>query len=147
MLDPTVNPSEPVADMAHGHIFEGPTRIAADGSVRPARHGPACLFVRHDLAVVRHMAHRATVLYRGRVVEQGPALAVLDAPRHPYTAQLTGARAAAADAPEPPRTKFSEVADACAFAPRCPMARPDCTREVPRLRVLAPDHLAACHHA
>ena len=55
-----------------------------------ARHGLAYLFVSHDLAVVRHMAHRVAVLYRGRIVEQGPTAQVLNSPRHPYTARLTG---------------------------------------------------------
>ncbi len=36
VLDPTGNPSEPVADVTYGNIFEGLTRIAADGSVQPA---------------------------------------------------------------------------------------------------------------
>ena len=36
VLDPTVNPSEPVADVTYGNIFEGLTRITANGSVQPA---------------------------------------------------------------------------------------------------------------
>jgi peptide/nickel transport system ATP-binding protein len=46
------------------------------------------LFIAHNLAVVRHMSHRIVVLYRGRVMEQGPAGAVYDTPGHPYTRAL-----------------------------------------------------------
>ncbi len=110
-----------------------------------ARHGLAYLFVSHDLAVVRHMAHRVAVLYRGRIVEQGPAAAVLDAPRHPYTAGLTGH----VPATEPEREALTGVAagTGCPFARDCPAAQPDCRQQAPRLRILAPDHRVACHHA
>jgi len=46
------------------------------------------LFISHDLAVVRRLAHRAVVLYRGRVVETGPTDRVLSAPKDPYTQHL-----------------------------------------------------------
>jgi ABC-type oligopeptide transport system ATPase subunit len=46
------------------------------------------LFIAHNLAVVRHMSHRIVVLYRGQVMEQGPAEAVYAAPGHPYTRAL-----------------------------------------------------------
>jgi ABC-type glutathione transport system ATPase component len=52
------------------------------------RHGVAYLLISHDLAVVRHLADRIGVMYRGRLVEQGPAGEVLDAPRHDYTRTL-----------------------------------------------------------
>ena len=49
------------------------------------------LFISHDLAVVRAMAHRIIVLKDGEVVEQGPCLEVLDSPQHPYTQALIAA--------------------------------------------------------
>ncbi|GJF27935.1 dipeptide/oligopeptide/nickel ABC transporter ATP-binding protein [Kitasatospora sp. NE20-6] len=53
--------------------------------------GLAYLFISHDLAVVRHLAHRVLVLRRGRVLEEGPAADLWDAPAHPYTRALLDA--------------------------------------------------------
>ena len=55
------------------------------------RHGLAYLFISHDLAVVRALAHQVVVLRAGRVVEQGPADALFAAPREPYTRALMAA--------------------------------------------------------
>ncbi|MEV7016005.1 ATP-binding cassette domain-containing protein [Streptomyces sp. NPDC093991] len=52
------------------------------------RTGVAYLFVSHDLAVIRHVSHRVTVLYRGNVVETGPADRITESPEHPYTQDL-----------------------------------------------------------
>ncbi|MEU5259832.1 ATP-binding cassette domain-containing protein [Amycolatopsis sp. NPDC021455] len=52
------------------------------------RTGVAYLFVSHDLAVVRHVSHRVAVVYRGDIVETGPAAMVTSEPEHPYTRQL-----------------------------------------------------------
>ncbi len=56
-----------------------------------ARHGLAYLFISHDLAVVRALAHRIVVLRAGRVVEEGPADELFAHPRKPYTAALMAA--------------------------------------------------------
>jgi peptide/nickel transport system ATP-binding protein len=56
-----------------------------------AQRGVAYLFISHDLAVVRYLADRIAVLYRGELVEVGPAAAVLGEPRHPYTRALLAA--------------------------------------------------------
>ena len=61
------------------------------------QHGLAFLFIAHDLGVVRFLAQRTVVLYRGQIMETGPVEAVSQAPRHPYTVALT----AAAPVPRP----------------------------------------------
>jgi ABC-type microcin C transport system duplicated ATPase subunit YejF len=53
--------------------------------------GLGYLFVTHDLAVVRHVAHRVVVLHRGSVVESGPTAQVCDRPADPYTRRLLDA--------------------------------------------------------
>jgi peptide/nickel transport system ATP-binding protein len=50
--------------------------------------GIGCLFISHDLAVVRQVTERIYVLYKGEVVEHGATASVLDAPQHPYTRAL-----------------------------------------------------------
>ncbi|MFC4949430.1 ATP-binding cassette domain-containing protein [Pseudonocardia sp. GCM10023141] len=53
--------------------------------------GAGLLFISHDLSVVRLIADRLVVMYRGRVVESGPAQAIWDDPQHPYTQALLAA--------------------------------------------------------
>jgi peptide/nickel transport system ATP-binding protein len=113
--------------------------------------GLALLLITHDLGVVQQVADRALVMYGGRLMEQGPADAVLRAPRHPYTRGLLRARPSG----RLPRTqRLQEIPGTvaapapgrrgCPFAPRCAEAGPRCTAELPPLMPTGPDRASAC---
>lgn len=51
-------------------------------------HGLSYVFITHDLAVIRQIAERIYVLYRGEIVEEGPTERVIGTPQHPYTRRL-----------------------------------------------------------
>jgi peptide/nickel transport system ATP-binding protein len=118
------------------------------------RLGTAIILITHDLGVVADIADRAIVMYAGRAVEQAPVGELYARPRHPYTAGLLNALPAAAAAAG--RRRLAEIPgmvpppftdpDACAFAPRCPHAEPDCTATRPPFESHGTDHLAACLH-
>jgi peptide/nickel transport system ATP-binding protein len=52
------------------------------------KHGTAIIFITHDLGVIAQIANDVTVMYLGRIVEQGPVDAIFHAPKHPYTRAL-----------------------------------------------------------
>jgi peptide/nickel transport system permease protein len=55
--------------------------------------GLAILFITHDFGVVAQLCDRVAVMYAGRIVEEGPTDAILNAPAHPYTVEAHGLRA------------------------------------------------------
>ncbi|MHB2017648.1 MAG: ABC transporter ATP-binding protein [Candidatus Xenobia bacterium] len=110
-----------------------------------ARLGLTYLFITHNLAVVRHLATRCAVMYRGRIVELGEAHAVLDTPLHPYTKLLVSSIPGAHhEAPLEVPSGRQVPPGACIFAARCPSLMPRCTTEDPALRTHR-DRAAACH--
>jgi oligopeptide/dipeptide ABC transporter ATP-binding protein len=116
-----------------------------------ARLGIGLLFISHDLKVVRSLCDRVVVLYLGRVMEEGPASAVLEQPMHPYTQALLSASPSLdatrrrvrillqGDPPSP-----SNPPSGCVFRTRCPMAISACAVDVPELAPVGPAHRAAC---
>jgi peptide/nickel transport system ATP-binding protein len=56
-----------------------------------AHHGTGVVFVTHDLGVVAQICDRVTLLFQGKVMEQGTTAAMLGEPRHAYTRALVGA--------------------------------------------------------
>ena len=121
-----------------------------------ARRGLTYLFIAHDLAVVRQMADRVAVLYRGRIVEEAPAAAIFADPRHPYTRVLLSAVPTPDPRARPPRVPLRTEPEGavtspggCPFASRCPDPRRSerCEREAPAPLDVGKDHHAACHFA
>jgi oligopeptide transport system ATP-binding protein len=110
----------------------------------------ALLLITHDLGVISHMCQRTAVMYAGRIVETGPTRALLSRSLHAYTRSLMLCRPTAADTtrrlltiPGQPPNLANPIAG-CAFAPRCPMAKPICTEVDPELVALEPNHTTAC---
>jgi len=110
------------------------------------------LLISHDLRVVRTLATRVMVLFRGRVVENAPARAFFAGEaRHPYSQTLL---LSAFDAATCMRNRLGVVRQSvlpggCAYRARCPLAdlegEAPCATLVPTLRASAPEHWVACH--
>ena len=100
--------------------------------------GLSYLFIAHDMAVVRMLAQRVIVLYRGQVMEEGATTAVMDDARHPFTQALLAASPVPNPIEQAERRRLRELrlvdgasassisATGCPFAARCPMATELC---------------------
>jgi oligopeptide/dipeptide ABC transporter ATP-binding protein len=141
--------------MIQAQVFELLRQIQAE-------FGLAIVLVTHDLGVVAEMCDEVVVMYGGKVAEVGPANAVYNDPRHPYTQRLLAAfpdPSRSADLPAggqdlatipgtPPR--LNALPPGCRFEPRCELRIDRCTEASPALvDVTIPGsgttHLAACH--
>ncbi|MSU58173.1 MAG: ABC transporter ATP-binding protein [Pedosphaera sp.] len=103
------------------------------------RLGMAILLITHNLGIVRDMADRVAVMYAGQIVELAPARELLRRPLHPYTRALMasvpklsgGAERLTAIPGNVPR--IGNFPPGCRFAPRCPIAKPECSKAIPEL--------------
>jgi oligopeptide transport system ATP-binding protein len=113
------------------------------------------LFVAHDLAVVRHISDRISVMYAGRIVETGQRDEIFGAASHPYTQALLAASRPATTVEGPAGMASGatigdpllrgELPSGCAFRTRCPKAQPACAAEVPALVERGQGHPVACY--
>jgi peptide/nickel transport system ATP-binding protein len=114
-------------------------------------HGVAMVFVTHDLAVACALADRVAVLHAGRLVEEGPADALVARPAHPYSATLLAARFGL----EADRARQLPAAargagggsNGCRWAPRCALTADRCIKSVPASTPAAHGGSVACHRA
>lgn len=114
--------------------------------------GAGVLWITHDMGVVAEFADAVAVMYAGRIIEEGPAEVLFDAPHHPYTEALlrtlrdsrTGSRGERLYqiAGQPPSLR-SRI-PGCPFHPRCPRAKELCEQMVPSLEAMGRSR-AACH--
>ncbi len=116
--------------------------------------GLTYLFIAHDLSVVKYISDRVVVMYLGTIVETAETEELFSNTLHPYTKALLSAIPEA----DPKKAKANEripikgeipspinPKDCCRFAERCQFATDRCFNEMPKLREVAPGHMAACH--
>jgi peptide/nickel transport system ATP-binding protein len=114
--------------------------------------GTALVWITHDLAVVAGISDRVAVMYAGRIVEEGPVDAVLDAPAHPYTRALIdsvpASHAKGTRLPTIPGRMpgLTEMPPGCAFSPRCAYATPECSASAPDVSETADGRAVRCLH-
>jgi len=151
VMDPEVIVADEPVSMLDVSIRTELLRLMLD--LRKER-GLTYLFITHDLSLAWVIADRIAVMYLGKIMEIGPAEAVIRSPRNPYTQALVSV----APSPDPPdagtrarRTILEgETPDAahvppgCRFHPRCPVAFDRCRVEEPPLFDLGGGHGAAC---
>ncbi|WP_293504983.1 ABC transporter ATP-binding protein [Roseateles sp.] len=130
------------------------SQILAEFQGLAREEGMAAIWVTHDLGVVEGLTQSVAVMYRGRIVEQGPTHEVLAAPAHPYTRGLLDSLPAA-NTPgqrlrQIPGMVTSKVGKdpGCGFRDRCSRADERCATPVPVVRLGTADapRSALCHH-
>jgi peptide/nickel transport system ATP-binding protein len=113
--------------------------------------GISYLFIAHDLATVKYMSHRISVMYLGKIVESAPSKELSRNPLHPYTKALLAA--SLPDNPDARRVKnilSGEVPSpinppcGCSFHTRCPSVMPVCSQSRPQMKEVSPGHHLAC---
>ena len=126
------------------------TRPLAETDLRDEL-GLAYLLISHDLAVIAHLADRIAVMYRGALVELGPAESVLRPPYHPYTEALLSAVPVIGGGRHPTQRIrlsggiISAVTTGCHFSDRCPRRIGTICDTTPSLAMVTAHHAIRCH--
>ena len=108
------------------------------------------IFITHDLGIVAEICDKVAVMYAGRIIERGTLEDVFNHTKHPYTEGLFNSLPNIEDRtaklqpipglmPDPTKLPVG-----CAFAPRCPYARPECIETPQTERMFSETHGAMC---
>jgi len=114
------------------------------------RLGLSILFISHDLRIVFRLADRISVMYAGRIVEQGPSQDIISRAGHPYTKGLIDSmpriehRKQRFNAIEGRTPLFSDLPRGCKFHPRCRFKVDRCVEQEPALANLTSSHASRC---
>ena len=110
------------------------------------------LFIAHDLSVVEHISDKIVVMYLGNIVEMGDSAEVYHHPRHPYSRALLSS----VPLPDPSQKDRKRIVlkgdipnpinkpSGCSFRTRCPIAKPECSDDIPSLVDAGNAHWVAC---
>jgi len=114
------------------------------------RTGMAILLITHNLGIIGDLADRVAVMYAGQVVELASAQELLRRPLHPYTRALMRSVPELGH-PVPRLTTIPGIVPGpgrwpagCRFAPRCPIAKPECSAKMPGLSEPEPGRQVRC---
>ena len=118
-----------------------------------SRLGMAVMLITHAMGVVAETAQRVVVMYAGRVVEEAPVGELFAHPHHPYTQGLIRS-IPRIDRAATHKSRLESIAGAvpspldklpgCRFAPRCPIAKPECSEKIPELVEVEPGRWVRC---
>jgi len=114
--------------------------------------GVTQMFITHSLAAARYLCDRIAVIYRGHLMELGPAEEVIQHPKHPYTQALIDAVPKFGHSKDARRYGTLRGKDhedredkGCIFYPRCAVADDDqCPRKEPGLNEIGAGHWVGC---
>ena len=110
-----------------------------------------CIFIGHDLALVRSVTQRIAIMYLGRIVEMLPSENLEQECLHPYTRALLGSIFDVYCDPDEPIRLLQgeppsplETHQGCPFAKRCDRCMDRCMTALPELKAVGEDHSVAC---
>jgi len=115
------------------------------------KQGASIMIITHNLGVIAEICDRVAVMYAGNIVEQADVVSLFEKPKHPYTLALLGTFPGA----EKKRGELTvipgfvpslvDAPSGCKFHPRCPHAKPICTKEMPPVVEVDEGHTVRCH--
>ncbi len=110
------------------------------------------IYITHDLSTAYYVSDYIATLYRGGLIEYGPAKDIMDNPAHPYTELLMNAVPRVGDKwkegmtmPDMEDKEYSLTC--CKFAPRCQYATDECRKGRPDMKDLGGERKVLCYHS